>query len=199
MAYTTEAEVEKDGNSYETDDFTSAVAVADSWIDKITGDHYESTALTLTLDGSGNNLQSLLHSTLLKVISVTSIKLLDPRNTDYTYDATKPEYFVYAHYLRRYYDSEIWPTGFQNIQVIGTFGWSTVPGPIAQASTQLTRMILDPDSELDMSALSIRIGDLSFTRARYDNVDDSDMTGVPAVDRILRLYQNPALLAPEII
>jgi len=201
MAYTTLDELQKDGNVYDYGEATAAIEASDTWIDKITSDHFELIDQTLLLDGSGTHLLSLLSKTLLKVIEITSVVVLDPLDgTDEIYSPTDkpPDYYVYDHFLKRSDASEVWPTGFQNIQVIGSFGWVEVPGPIKNASAQIARMFLDPDSELEMTALSVRIGDLSFTRQRTSDKQEQ-MTGIPGVDRILRLYLNPALMAPTIV
>ena len=204
--YTTEVEVEKDGNSYDTPDFTVAVTMADAWIDKICVDHFLPTSLTLLIDGRGENILSFLPYTLLKSITITTVKDLDDDpDLSFTEVAHPPgkvsgnyEFYKYDHFLKRADPLEIWPTGFKNIEVVGSFGWSEAPSAIMQASTLLTRMILDPDSDLDMTALSVRIGDLSYTRPQVPE-DLREMTGISAVDRILRLYQNPALMSPLVI
>jgi len=204
--YTSKEEAEKDGNTYTDANFTEAVAMSDAWIDKICVDHFLPLTQTHLMDGTKENILSFLPYTLLKCISIASVvDLDDDPDTSLTEVVHPPgkvsgayEFYRYEHFLKRAEPTEVWPSGCKNIKVIGSFGWSAVPGAIQNVSTLLTRMILDPESELDMTALSVRIGDLSYTRPQVSE-HLREMTGVPAADRILHAYLNPALMSPMII
>ena len=81
----------------------------------------------------------------------------------------------------------IFPRGFNNVQVIGTHGESSVPEAIKQAGIALAKWENDPNSEAAMGLhKSEKIGDYSYTN--MITAEEDVLTGIDKVDMYLRHY-----------
>ena len=81
----------------------------------------------------------------------------------------------------------IFPRGFNNVQVIGTHGESSVPEAIKQAGIALAKWENDPNSEAAMGLYkSEKIGDYSYTNLAA--AEEDVLTGIDKADMYLRHY-----------
>ena len=81
----------------------------------------------------------------------------------------------------------IFPRGFNNVQVIGTHGESTVPEAIKQAGIILAEWEVDPASHAAAGLMkSEKIGDYSYTN--LVGAEEDVLTGVNKADLLLRHY-----------
>jgi len=91
----------------------------------------------------------------------------------------------------------IFPRGFNNVQVEGTHGESSVPEAIKQAGIAFAKWENDPESEAAMGLMkSEKIGDYSYTNLATAEKDV--LTGIDSVDMYLRHYikRKAILMAP---
>lgn len=91
----------------------------------------------------------------------------------------------------------IFPRGFNNVQVIGTHGESSVPEAIKQAGIALAKWENDPASEAAMGLMkSEKIGDYSYTNLA--TAEEGVLTGIDKADMYLRHYikRKAILMAP---
>ncbi len=91
----------------------------------------------------------------------------------------------------------IFPRGFNNVQVIGTHGESSVPKAIKQAGIAFAKWENDPASEAAMGLMkSEKIGDYSYTN--MITAEEDVLTGIDKVDMYLRHYikRKAILMAP---
>lgn len=91
----------------------------------------------------------------------------------------------------------IFPHGFNNVQVVGTHGESSIPEAIKQAGIILANWEVDPAAEAAAGLMkSEKIGDYSYTNLATAEVDV--LTGVNKADMLLRHYikRKAILMAP---
>ncbi len=91
----------------------------------------------------------------------------------------------------------IFPRGFNNVQVIGTHGESSVPEAIKQAGIAFAKWENDPASEAAAGLMkSEKIGDYSYTN--MISAEEDVLTGIDKVDMYLRHYikRKAILMAP---
>lgn len=91
----------------------------------------------------------------------------------------------------------IFPHGFNNVQVIGTHGESSIPEAIKQAGIILANWEVDPAAEAAAGLMkSEKIGDYSYTNLATAEADV--LTGVNKADMLLRHYikRKAILMAP---
>ena len=91
----------------------------------------------------------------------------------------------------------IFPRGFNNIQVVGTYGESTIPEAIKQAGIILAEWENDPAAAAAMGLMkSEKIGDYSYTNLA--TAEEDVLTGVNKADILLRHYikRKAILMAP---
>jgi len=91
----------------------------------------------------------------------------------------------------------IFPHGFNNVQVIGTHGESTVPEAIKQAGIILAEWEVDPAAHAAVGLMkSEKIGDYSYTN--LVGAEEDVLTGVNKADLLLRHYikRKAIMMAP---
>lgn len=165
---------------------------------KITDDYFSSTAFVTYHNGTGNDYLDLGHHP--KLLTVTEVKIsgvaldttwytindvaiyIDPEAV--TGDADDlPEL-----HLRLKYERTLFPKGIGNIKVTGTYGHSTTPPRIKQATIILCRAENDPTlyPSYDIRIKSEKLGD--YSRTLSDAAYSKNNTGIDEVDELLKDY-----------
>lgn len=178
------------------------IAFAEELVDKILGRVFYAQPFRLKLNGNGKN--RLMLPTYEDIITISQIKLdgieLDPswwthdENSiylDLTASGTYTSGYPWAEYYYRLSEADergIFPRGYNNVEVIGTKGDSTVPQPIVEAIVKLIDRINDGTFWTAGLFKSETIGDYSYTQGLEGYVKQGVLTGFPEVDRILRHY-----------
>jgi len=92
----------------------------------------------------------------------------------------------------------IFPNGYNNIRIIGTYGAATVPAWIKEAAKILARHKNDPTLYTSYLAGSESIGNYSYSIAGGATGLDSYKTGIKEVDDLIRLFRKgkPIIMAP---
>ncbi len=101
-------------------------------IHKLTKDFFYPKVFGVNLDGNGENILNL--NLIPNILSVTSVKISGVALSESYYTHDKLSVFLDStsitseaelrYMLRRSQGMALFPTGFRNIQVIGTYGWS---------------------------------------------------------------------------
>lgn len=173
------------------------VETAERMIDRICNDHFASTLQTVYLNGNGLRSIMLTEATPLKLLSLTSLTVLNQSgNTTYTPTvATELIIDPYGRMITFDPDSSTvsgFYRGVKNITVVGIFGWSAPPDLITLAARRLAATYQDGGTleQLTGTFISERIGDYSYQRGDTPGLPDGQSTGDPTVDRWLASYVN---------
>lgn len=156
-------------------------------VERLTGDLFYSVAFSVYRDGNG---ESRLNVGLKPdILTVTAIELSGVAlSTDYwTYD----EVFVYRDpenvlsevelrwLLKQYSTTGLFPNGFGNIKIVGTYGWTATPESIKEACILLAEDENDPTLYTHYIRGSENLGGYEYTR------EDRVFTGVKEADDLL--------------
>jgi hypothetical protein len=91
------------------------------------------------------------------------------------------------------------PRGYDNIRIVGTYGSASVPEPLKQAIKILIDAVNDGSYAVTGGFISESIGKYSYRLGATGYVKDGVYTGLPSVDKILKLYvkqKRPKILTP---
>lgn len=188
---------------YTDNEIQDAIDLTESLIEKITGDVFYSLTATYLFDGSGEITQYFPPDIPYKLLTVSTVKELDFDQTTVLHTYTENyDYVRYAHFLQTsiaYPDDRprrvfgrggVFPKGQKNIQVAGTWGYSTTPLPITEATILLTLERLMPGSTKmnRRDAQTVQWDDFRIT-FRGTGLD-TRLTGFTEIDRLLEGYIN---------
>ncbi len=147
-----------DLTQYTSGEITTEIAFAETMIEEICEDIFYSKTETNTFNGTGNVKLFFMPKVKARLLTITSVKELDldgstvldtfTENTDFkafpfyletarSYDGDAPR--------RRFGTGGSWPKGQNNIQIVGTWGHSSVPVDIERATILLTFKLLKAD------------------------------------------------------
>jgi len=181
---------------------------AEQLIEKITGTHFYSKDFDIEINGNNKNrIFPPLHANILSVSAVYVCGYeLDP--TWYGFDESSVYLDLcksgvalseYYYVLSQEAEEGLFPRGYNNIRIVGTFGYSAVPEPIKKAVGYL----IDAVNEGSFAAVGLyeseKIGDYSYKIGIDGYSKKGVYTGVPKVDVILRTYmkqKKPIILTP---
>ena len=184
------------------------IQTAEALVERYTKTRFYSGTLTLYLDGKGSSRLWFAPTTHLKGLTITSVDIWDRDDGVSEESLDTPDDFILhasGEYLLRtgggstkrltegdpYY--LIWPTGEENIKVIGTFGESAVPSPIKWVCALLVAKRIDTDFVGLHEKTSIRWPDYGETRVTSGRRLPA-ITGNPNIDMILSAYKRGALM-----
>jgi len=199
MAYCTIQEIRNEGITPEQAGDTRLAALIDlatAYIDGVTRQWFEPRAMTITLDGNGNE------TLLLPVfpIEVVSVKVDGQAITDYK---VYNRFFPDDRRNPKIYRDAGWPEGRQNISIEGTWGFVDkvgaqylTPTVIKQVAKRLVirELPLLGDAEGQEERKRARIvsestDGHSYTLERLAGT--LDLTGDPDIDGVLALFRAP--------
>jgi len=175
----------------------STIKFAEQLIEKITGTYFYEKSFDIYINGNGKNrIFPPLHANILSISAVYVCGYeLDP--TWYGFDKSSVYLDLcqsgvvlseYYYILSQEADEGIFPRGYDNIRIVGTYGYSTVPEPIKKAVGYL----IDAINEGSFAAVGMyeseKIGDYSYKIGIEGYSKKGIYTGIPKVDVILRAY-----------
>lgn len=181
-----------------------AIEAAEAIVEQVLGRHFYSKALDLSLNGNDKNRIFLgLNAPLLTVTTVHVFNLLMDAtwyafDIDSLYVNLDAQTGVELQYLLSETSAQgIFPRGFNNIRVVGTYGETTVPSWIKRAVRIFVEAMNDPSSYV-INMQSETIGRYSYSLAA-ELASAEGLTGVAEVDSILKLFRSekmPFIMAP---
>lgn len=197
--------VTTDLTAYSSAEIEAEISFAETLIEEICEDVFYSKSATHTFDGTGNVKLFFMPKVKYRLLTATSVKELDLDGTTVLDTFTEnvdfklyPFYVETSRYVegdsprRRFGTGGVWPTGQNNIQIVGTWGHSAVPAEIKRATILLALERLKPGStnQTPGDVRSIGWDDfrVSFKASGASNTYSE--TGLNEVDRILRRYLN---------
>jgi len=208
--YISEDDVDNWDCDFTNDQKQAIIDKVEQLIDKTCHTHFGDEAFDIKLNGNGKNRLFIpLKSDIITVtyVAVSCIEMpsswytwdehsifLDPcvSGAGYTFD---PELIFI---LSASYEKGIFPRGYNNIWVKGTFGSEgDVPEAIKQAAIILAKWENDPTLYTNISfKKSEKIGDYSY--ANLAGSQSEILTGILEADQFLRLYvkRKPIIMAP---
>jgi len=184
----------------------AALDEAEEMIERLLGDWFYAKAVTQLIDGNGLYELYFFPEIPAKCLSLTSIKEVDVDGSTVLFTYTENDDFTkYDHYIRmfhlaqgyesprvRSFQGGRWPRGERNIQIVGSFGWTTTPAAIVKATKYLALESLLPGStnlaSQDTSQASWP--DFTVTFRGDSGRDGVYTTGYPEVDRWIQPYLN---------
>jgi hypothetical protein len=193
---------------------TATIARMSQRFDDYTNDHYEPETLTLILNGTGSTRLYLPK----RILSLTSVATTDYAGNATTQASTvyrlhkslsggtersdvQQDYLeiIGGQYLTgvpqvwgQEYSNGTWPSGEQNVTVVGSFGWTTTPGDVKRAVALMVYLHYKPRDKALWQTQSFSTAD-----ATYNLIDPSPNrpTGVKEIDDAIERYRyDPALL-----
>lgn len=188
---------------YTDPEIQTAIDLAESIIERITGDVFYELEETYLFDGSGEITLYFPPTAPYKLLEVTTAKELDSDQSTVLHTYTENLDFVrYAHFIqtviaypddrprRMFGRGGIWPEGQKNIEIDGTWGWETTPPEITEATILLVLERLIPGSTRmnRKDAQTLQWDDFRIT-FRGSGLD-TRLTGFTEVDRLLENYIN---------
>lgn len=175
-----------------------AIAFVEQLVDKILGRPFYAKAFDLEINGHGKNrIFPPLHAPILTVTTVYVCGIeLDSSWYDYDDDsiyldlchsgvALSEKYY----YLTEAEPEGIFPRGYNNIRIIGTYGSSPTPQPIIEAVKTLTDAVNAGTFGGIGMYKSEKMGRYSYTLGATGYDKSGVYTGIPKVDMILRHYR----------
>lgn len=172
-------DIQEDVNSWLNDDFTGLQT------------------LTLTMDGTGNGILFTRPYTKMPLVSVTS--LVWRESTLSSFDASLNAWATYDYYASTYYieatgkdyDGSVryftkgkFIKGIKNYQLIGVFGYATVPAYVKQITVLLCRERIKAGYLSSLDVNSVAWSDYKVTYASTKK-DIPVYSGYPTVDAII--------------
>ncbi len=187
MAYHTEGDLEniklQDIDSSFSTWISSVIAMVEAYIDQYTGRNFSGTS------GSGTKYYDLSESDEVTVdpfTAITSVKILDiDGNTERTLETT--DYFLYPLNDSLQYTIKLrsgsFPERSKGLEVIGTFGYTSVPLPVKLAAIKLSSRIVDEGLR------GGQVGSESLGDYSIDYKDINDEADALGVKEILNQYR----------
>ncbi len=192
------------------DEKTNAIKFAEELIEKIIGRHFYAKPFDMELNGNGKNrIFPPLYADILTVTKVYVCGVeLDPSWVAWDENSVYLNLYqsgAYSGSPELYYrigeaaEEGIFPRGYNNVRVVGTYGSAAVPQPIAEAAKNLVDAINEGKFPTQAKTFkSEHIGRYSYTTG-LSYAKEGIYTGIPAVDAILRHYvkqKKPIVMTP---
>lgn len=169
--YVTIAEVDNWPAGIESAEQARRISIAEAKIELATHDYFYAKTLNVYLSGWGLNYLDL--GLQPEILTVTQVDLVDADGDEETVLASEYRYTTTA--LMGY----VWPKGYNNVHVQGTYGWINTPDPIKEAALVLVKYKNDPALYDEVRVGTIREGGTSYTRTQRT------LTGVLQADELL--------------
>jgi hypothetical protein len=189
--------------TYSDGEVEAAIGLSESIIENICEDIFYVITAVYKFDGTGQI--KLFFPPLVKysLLSITYVKDIDIDGTTVinTFDLGT-DYINYPHHIetalawpgdsprRGVFRGGVWPRGQKNIHVSGTWGRTTVPAEIKEATILLTLEKLQPGSS-KMTSYGIDSAKWDDFEIQYKgSVKNSELSGFAEIDRILKRFIN---------
>lgn len=203
-----QASKDKDGTVIDTSSYTDAelltkIQEIEEMVERITNDRFYSFDATYYFDGNGKTMLFFAPEVPYKLLSVTSVKDIDVDGDVIETMTENDDYVAYGHNLevvlawpedsprRGTFRGGIWPKGQNNIQVVGSWGWSSTPKEIIRAVTLLCQERVVPGSTgMKKTGIESIAWDDYSVKMGSAAPDSGVLTGFDEVDRILERYMN---------
>jgi len=206
--YVVDSDISSWPSGCDADCKSKIIDFAEQLIEKITGTHFYEKAFDIKVNGNNKNRIFLpLHANIISVSAVYVCGYeLDP--TWYGFDESSVYLDLcksgvalseYYYVLTQETEEGLFPRGYNNIRIVGTYGYSTVPEPIKKAVIYLIDAINDGSFSAAGMFESEKIGDYSYKIGIEGYSKKGIYTGIPKVDVILRAYmkqKKPVLQTP---
>ena len=179
--YVDETDVDNWPAGYTEDQKQEVIDRIEEMVERATGDYFYAKSLDIKLNGNGKS--RIFPSLRQDILSVTNLHVNDIEipSTEWSYD--KDSIFVSLDAEEVGELEVLFPVGNNNIQIVGTLGWSECPVSIKQACVILCRYENDPTLYTKYGFKSEKVGDWA-----YDRGDEKYLTGVLQADRLVRPY-----------
>lgn len=189
-------------SSYTAGEITAAISLAESLVERVTNDIFYSKTETNYFDGTGFAKLFFTPKVPYRIISPSSVTEVDADGSTvlHTFTANQ-DFFVNPFWLEMFTGQNmrprvmvgsggLWPLGQRNIKVAGTWGASSVPAEIKEATILLTLERLVPNST-KMTPKDIKSGKWPDFEVVFRVADNQvSLTGYPEIDRLLERYIN---------
>jgi hypothetical protein len=187
-------------------EITSKIALAEEAVEAFTGVKYYPQTLTFYFDGTGYDSILFHEQTALPNISVSSVEEIEPdgtvldtlvENTDFIRYDDRLEIARCRDYSarRRFTSFGVWPRGQKNIKIVGSWGVTTTPEAIKEATKLLALSSLVP-SQIALNPTGVR-------RVRFPDYEvefghgladkETQTTGFQEIDTLLIPYVKVSL------
>lgn len=193
-----------DLSEYTTAEMDAAINRSESYIEYVCSDIFYSKTETMKFDGNGNFKLFFMPQSAFALLTVTTCKEVDIDGTVLDTFVEETDFIKYDYYVEtsRSYPNDSarrgvtrggrWPKGQQNIEIVGTWGRSSVPEDIKYITTLLTIERLKPGTTKQTARDVKQVVWSDFTVTFTGNSDTENLTGFIEVDRILEKYVNTA-------
>lgn len=208
--YICSSDIDNWPSGYTYDDWKAIIDKIEQIIDKVCHTHFGGEAFDIKLNGNDKNRLFIPLKSDIITVKYVAVSCIEMSSSWYTWDensifldpcvsgaggAFDPE-LMYI--LAATYEAGIFPRGYNNIWVKGTYGSEgDVPNAIKQAAIILAKWENDPTLYTNISyKKSEKIGDYSYTNLTGSQEDI--LTGILEADQFLRLYRKrkPIIMAP---
>ena len=194
MSYCTIEDLRAEGfdeENYSDEKLTALINLSCNFIERVTGQFFEPREMTLKFDGrDGRNLP--LPFVLLEPLSIT----VDGEEiTDYV----NYQNYSYPKIVR----VKKWPRGFQNIEILGTFGYSETPEDIKRAAMKIAMYqfpaLNDSEAQEEKNLQGLLVSEhtdghsYSLSGSTIADLYANSITGDTEIDSILRRYMRTRL------
>ena len=167
-------------------DKQTTIDMVEQLIELITHDYFYAADFDVTVDGNGKD--RLYLGLIPDILSITSITVAETvlATSSYTFDKnfvmidSGVTFDIELDIIRG--DGGMFPRGYNNINVVGTYGWTACPEAIKRAAIILARHENNPDEYTTYMSGGERIGPYSY------QTTERPLTGVLEADRLLKLY-----------
>ena len=189
--YISVSDIENWPDGMSEEDKQKTIDGVEQLIEHITKDYFYAKCFSLKFNG--NNKDRLYLPIKQKILSVTTVYIDETLlpSTEWDYD----ENSIFASISSTEIDpielaenDKLFPRGHNNINIIGTLGWSECPYHIKRACAILIEAENDSELYEKYNFKSERLGEYSYTKG--DAFDKKNLTGIPEVDRYLSEYVN---------
>lgn len=150
-------------------------------VERVTGDIFYEDTRTVLLDG--NDKPRLALPNLPCLLSVTSLKIGDWELVASEYTFSTVELGLEVEETELEIEFPIFPRGFKNIELSGTFGWATTPEAIIDAVKILVEADIYPERHEFVDYVREVAGDMTQGKPIVRR-----LTGILEADRLLSHY-----------
>lgn len=173
----------------------AAIETAEAILDAALGTHYYSKAFDIKINGNDQNRLFLPLKGNILSVSEVSLWGLAMDSSYYAFDANSifisPESGAadveLDYLLRRVISFALFPRGFNNVRIKGTYGAASIPAWAKQVAKILVRDMNDPTLYTHYLQ-SESIGNYSYTIGKQ-LADAKGLTGIKEADDIIKLFR----------
>lgn len=183
-----------DLSGYNESEINAKIALVELLIERITNDIFYPLTATYDFDGSGNIRQYFTPKVGYKLVTISSATEVDIEGDTLNTFVENQHFKKHAYFLemdaglwsarQRISSYGVWPLGLSNLRIAGTWGLSSVPSDIKEATILLALEYLIPSST-GMLPKDTKRGKWSDFEVEFVGRQSDSLTGYREVDRIL--------------